>query len=193
MTSGRCRPPGEFASIRAMADEPSPAPANPTPSLARCPWCSATLESAANPCPSCGAQPQGPEGQSIPGVTEIDPRAIQRRSLALETPSLGSLLMGGVDTERPTGADLPALALPDATVRREMLRLELDATRARLEAEADALAAEEALRRAEANVAERGRGALTGQRLAELSAPATTPLPGETTPLPGEPSPPGDR
>jgi hypothetical protein len=185
MTSVRCRPPGEFDSIRAMADEPSPAPANPTPFPTRCPWCSAALERAASPCPSCGAQPQGPEGQSIPGVTEIDPLAIQRRPLALETPSLGSLLMGGVDTERPTGAELPALALPDATVRREMLRLELDATRARLEAEADALAAEEALRRAEADAAARGPAALTGQQLVELSAP-------DIAPLPGEPSPPGD-
>ena len=108
-------------------------------------------------------------------MTEIDPNAIRRAPLPLATPTLGSLLMGGVATERPNAAELEAVAAPDDAVRREMLLLEIEARRAELEHEANALAgemaAEEALRRA----------GVTG-RAAFAPPPRTVPVPAEPVP-----------
>jgi hypothetical protein len=113
---------------RAPVEIPLPPPPD---SAARCPWCSAVLADPGAPtCPSCGAQlvAQGPV--DIPGLTEV-PREI----LALaarprqQKRSLGSLIIGDDSPEipPPTKEELPALAPPDAKVRREMRRLELEA------------------------------------------------------------------
>ncbi len=152
MTSGGCTDVDGSARIRAMADEPSTTPAPDHAQPARCPWCSADLvDAAAATCVACGAILHAAEARSIPGVTEVDALAIARRPLSAQAPSFGSLLMGGVDTERPSPDQLPAIAPPGDAVRREMLRLEIDAERSKLEAEVGALEAEAALRRAEAD------------------------------------------
>jgi hypothetical protein len=80
----------------------------------------------------------------IPGVTAVDsshrasatsPRRVQR--------TFGSLFVGNDDEiPPPSEAELPALAPPDPDVRREMLRLELDARLAALQAEVTAMEAE---------------------------------------------------
>lgn len=117
----------------------------PAEAEARCPWCSAPV---ADPddvtCGSCGATLHGDATAEIPGVTEIDaihassaiaPRKVRR--------TFGALFVGGDEPiQEPSQAELPALAMPDAEVRREMLRLRLDAELADLTARVAAMAAE---------------------------------------------------
>ncbi|MHB8961439.1 MAG: hypothetical protein ACYDAN_17670 [Candidatus Limnocylindrales bacterium] len=110
----------------------------------RCPWCSAVLPDAtAEKCPSCGAQLTRASGSepNLPGVTALDPEAILRaRSEAGR--SRGGLLgfLTGRDLPESTGAESAAsLAPPDGNVRREMLRLQLQAEQADAVAESVAL------------------------------------------------------
>lgn len=121
---------------------PLPPPADP---VARCPWCSAPVASAdAVTCSACGATLHGDAEIEIPGVTAIDglhasrataPRKVRR--------TFGALFAGGDDAiPPPSEAELPALAMPDPEVRREMLRIRLDAELADLTARVEALAAE---------------------------------------------------
>jgi hypothetical protein len=121
---------------------PLPPPAAPG---ARCPWCSAPVASAdAVTCTACGATLHGDAEIEVPGVTAIDgqhashslaPRKARR--------TFGALFIGGDDAiSPPSQAELPALAMPDADVRREMLRIRLDAELADLTARVEALAAE---------------------------------------------------
>jgi hypothetical protein len=129
----------------AANDQPE-IPLPPSAALgASCPWCSAPV---ARPddvtCGACGATLQGDAAIEIPGVTAIDgqhasraaaPRKIRR--------TFGALFVGGDDEiPPPSEAELPALAMPDAEVRHEMLRLQLDAELADLTARAAAMAAE---------------------------------------------------
>lgn len=108
----------------------------------RCPWCSAVLERAdVATCPSCGAHLQEPTGVTVPGVTAIDSEALARRHSELRAPSGIVGMLSGEGTGVPSEAELPALAPPDEAVRREMLRMELDAKLATLTAEAHAVAA----------------------------------------------------
>jgi hypothetical protein len=124
---------------------PLPPPAAPG---ARCPWCSALL---ADPddvaCDACGATVKGDAALEIPGVTALDaqhaaqavtPRKVRR--------TFGALFTGGDDEILPPAeAELPALAPPDAEVRREILRLQMDAELVKLTARAAALAAEKGI------------------------------------------------
>lgn len=115
-----------------------------SPSDSHCPWCSAVLpDAAAEKCPSCGAQLIRAPGseQSVPGVTALDPEAILRaRSEAGR--SRGGILGFLTGRDLPE-SDLPAsptsLAPPDDKVRREMLRLQLEAEQADAVAETVAL------------------------------------------------------
>jgi hypothetical protein len=114
----------------------------------RCPWCSTPVESLEDAtCGACGATLHGDPEIEIPGVTAIDaehaaqaaqasvPRKVRR--------TFGSLFVGRDDPiPPPSQAELPALAPPDTEVRREMLRLQLDAELASLAARAAAIAAE---------------------------------------------------
>jgi hypothetical protein len=110
----------------------------------RCPWCSAVLpDAAAEKCPSCGAQLASATGAqaNLPGVTALDPEAILRaRSDAGR--SRGGLLgfLTGRDLSQSEGPESAAsLAPPDTEVRREMLRLQLEAEQADAVAESVAL------------------------------------------------------
>ena len=96
-----------------------------------CPWCSADVPAAAATCPSCGASlTEGPAGD-IAGLTQIDPAAVSRAS-RIKPGRLASWL----GAEAP--ADSPDLGgrvePPSREVREEMLRLELAALDAEIEA-----------------------------------------------------------
>ena len=121
-----------------------------TPEL-RCMWCSAILPSAhETTCPSCGATLVGEGESAVPGLTAIDADAILRnaRSAGKSKPRgrLLSWISGEYEPEDAASAPAPgSLAPPPAEVRREMLRLELEAQVANAQAEVEALAADAAV------------------------------------------------
>lgn len=125
----------------ATSDAPAPLP--------RCMWCSAELPSDNEvTCPSCGATLIG-EGESlVPGVTAIDAQAITRNTQATKTKSRSRLMawLSGEYDEGPDGPSPPgSVSLPSPEVRREMLRLEIEAEVANLQAEAESIASENAV------------------------------------------------
>jgi hypothetical protein len=130
-----------------MPDEPTTQAA---PTEARCTWCSAVLpDPKAATCPSCGATLIGDgETASVPGLTAIDADAILRNARGSGTPRRSGLL-GWISGDYPTDAGPSAppgsLAPPPVEVRREMLRLELEAQVANAQAEVEAMAADEAI------------------------------------------------
>lgn len=107
---------------------------------ARCPWCSAPLaDAAAERCPSCGAtlvSAGGTEPQ-LPGVTQLDAEAIIRARSEVTRPRsrLLSFLTGAEAPETGAPASAESIARPPADVRREMLRLQLEAEQAAADAE----------------------------------------------------------
>lgn len=112
-----------------------------------CNWCSARYTGEPETCPSCGAvlAVDPSTDPSLPGLTAIDPAAIVRAKTPSPRPR--SRIMSWISGEYPDeGGGVPAeagaLAPPDLAVRREILRLELEAEVANLQAEADALLAE---------------------------------------------------
>ena len=111
-----------------------------------CPWCSARYTGEAETCPSCGAAltADPTTDTSLPGLTAIDAAAIVRAKTPVARPRnrLLSWISGEYPDDAPSAAEAGALAPPDLDVRREMLRLELEAEVANLQAEADALMAE---------------------------------------------------
>ena len=130
-----------------MADqvqgEDMPAPAN----MPRCPWCSATLDAVdAARCPSCNAQLREETAAEVPGVTSVDLDAVLS---ARKPPPRQSGLMGWLSGSYPDQATSPEaqreVTPPDEAVRREMIRMEIAAIEARVEAERAELAAELAL------------------------------------------------
>ena len=153
-------------------DPPGPASPPPNAAGMRCPWCSTPVESLEDAtCGACGATLHGDPEIEIPGVTAIDaehaaqaaqaaaPAEVTVRQdkqlarvqvfrgdcpvLQYNFATFGSLFVGRDDPiPPPSQAELPALAPPDTEVRREMLRLQLDAELADLAARAAAIAAE---------------------------------------------------
>ena len=119
-----------------------------TPYVPRCPWCSAELpDPAAKTCPSCHANLAGEGETQVPGLTALDlERLAFRRSTTPKKSRLLSWISGDSDYEDATDpvAAPGSLDLPPLEVRREMLRLEMDALIADLTAEAGALAADDA-------------------------------------------------
>jgi hypothetical protein len=111
-----------------------------------CPWCSATYTGEPEHCPSCGAvlavDPSA--DPSLPGLTAIDPAALVRSKTPTSSPRnrILSWISGEYPDEAGDPADAGALAPPDIAVRREILRLQLEAEVANLQAEADALIAD---------------------------------------------------
>lgn len=121
-----------------MADDATP--------ITTCPWCSEPLPpDGAVDCPSCGAHLVEDTSVELPGVTEVDPGLLRVAAAPRKVKrTFGSLLVGDDDEiPPPTEAEMPALARPDAEVRREMLRLELEARLAALQAEARMLDADD--------------------------------------------------
>jgi hypothetical protein len=110
----------------------------------RCPWCSALLtEATAEKCPSCGAQLSHTSGAepTLPGVTALDTDAILRaRSDAGR--SKGGILgfLTNRDLPEASGTEsAESLNPPEDAVRREMLRLQIEAEQADLVAESVAI------------------------------------------------------
>jgi zinc ribbon protein len=115
-----------------------------TPASSRCPWCSASVPAGVETCPSCGAALVG-SGEGVPGVSVIDTEAVLRnRSAPKPRGGLLGFLSGetGDTVDTPSEAEMASLAPPDTNVRIEMLRLELEAERQRLESEGAVLASE---------------------------------------------------
>lgn len=115
-----------------------------------CNWCSAPLPSDhEETCPSCGATLLGDGDPSVPGLTAIDAEAILRSARAAKAKPR-SRLLGWISGESDddagaTAASPGSLAPPPADVRREMLRLELQAQVANAQAEVESMAADEAV------------------------------------------------
>lgn len=111
-----------------------------------CPWCSATYTGEPETCPSCGAvlAVDPATDPTLPGLTAIDTAAIVRAKTPTSRPRnrILSWISGEYPDEVGAPADPAALAPPELAVRREILRLELEAEVANLQAEADALMAE---------------------------------------------------
>ena len=113
------------------------------PTAAVCPWCSAALTPDATVCPSCGANLVADGEPNVPGVTAIDAASIVRSKIAPQPRNrLLSWISGEYPGDIPSKAEAQAIAPPDLEVRREILRLELEAEVANLQAEADAIRAE---------------------------------------------------
>jgi hypothetical protein len=149
-------------------------------SLPRCMWCSAPLPSESETtCPTCGATLVGDGESQVPGVTAIDAEAIIRAGREPK-PQRRSRLMSWISGEYPE-EDKPAppgsLAPPPLEVRREMLRLELEAEVANLQAEAGVIAAEEAVEAVDAGESPEAAAAGAAATVAAVSnaAAAVTP------------------
>jgi hypothetical protein len=128
-----------------MSDERSAGDSSPG---AICPWCSAVLGAAdTENCPSCGATLHGEAEPAIPGVTQIDPMAVIEGSRAPRQPRnrLMAWITGDDGSEPAAPASTTAFEPPAPEVRREMLRLQMEAELAKASAEVEALAADEAL------------------------------------------------
>jgi hypothetical protein len=110
-----------------------------------CSWCSAEIAPALATCPACGATLTGDSDASLPGVTALDPEAIARAKRPA-TPQRRNRLLSWISGDYDDGVDVAAppgsLSPPPLEVRREMLRLELAAEVASLQAQNDALVAE---------------------------------------------------
>ena len=125
--------------------------AEPTPETVapRCPWCSAVLPlGTEDTCPSCGATLTSTTEPQVPGVTAIDAEAVIRGVRAATAPRrsrLLSFITGEPEDEAPPAAAPAALAPPPPDVRREMLRMEVEAEIADLTAEVGAMAADGAV------------------------------------------------
>jgi hypothetical protein len=129
-----------------MLDEATTGGSLPAP---RCNWCSAILPSDHEEvCPSCGATLLGDGETSVPGLTAIDADAILRSARAAKSKPR-SRLMGWISGDPDDGgigtAAPGSLAPPPAEVRREMLRLSLEAQVANAQAEVESMAADEAI------------------------------------------------
>ena len=125
------------------------APTEATAPAPRCNWCSAVLPSDhESTCPSCGAALVADGETSVPGVTAIDAEAILRNARNARAKPRSRLLgwiSGDYDAGVEASAPKGSLAPPDEAVRREMLRLELEAQVANAEAEVSAMAADVAV------------------------------------------------
>jgi hypothetical protein len=150
-------------------------PDESTPATSRCPWCSASVPAGAETCPSCGAALVANAEGSVPGLTAIDAEAVLRnRTEQKPRGGLLGFLSGetGDTVDAPSEAEMASLAPPDTNVRIEMMRLELEAERQRLESEGAGLAAE---------AAEEDGTAIPAGLFGETS----------TQPAPSQPTPPG--
>ena len=133
--------------------------------MPRCMWCSAELPSDNETmCPSCGATLIGDGEPQVPGVTAIDAEAIVRAKATRAKPK--GRILSWITGDFEDAATRPApgsLAPPPLEVRREMLRLELEAEVANLQAEAEALAADAAVEQIDEREARAARAGNKGR------------------------------
>jgi hypothetical protein len=135
---------------------------NPVTTGPHCPWCSAPLASLdLETCPSCGAQLNAPVEADVPCVTTIDVKALAWKTGAPPRRNrLLSWISGDDDSPVDTsGASSSAVEPPSLAVRREMLRLELEAEGINVPHDAEPSGAEEAAAVAEGDQAASPAGA----------------------------------
>lgn len=111
----------------------SRAETEPTAS-SRCPWCSSPVTADSTTCPSCGAKLRDEADADIPGVTQIDPAATVVRAAPRGRGLIG-WLSGDYETSE-SDTDRASVELPSDAVKREIFRLEMEALKAQLDAEA---------------------------------------------------------
>jgi hypothetical protein len=121
----------------------------PSPT-AVCPWCSAPLAAAdTDTCPSCDATLHTDVEENVPGLTAIDPVAVLEGTRDPRRPRnrLVAWLTGDDidDAANLTPGSPAALAPPPLEVRREILRLEVEAALTQRAAEVESLATDEAV------------------------------------------------
>jgi hypothetical protein len=161
-------------------------PDESTPTMTRCPWCSASIPTGTETCPSCGAALVASAEGGVPGVTSIDTDAVLRnRSAPKSRGGLLGFLSGetGDTVDAPSEAEMASLAPPGTNVRIEMMRLELEAERQRLELEGASLAAEAA--------EERGTSIPAGLFGDATDVPVSSPTPPGPEASPPAAAPPG--
>jgi len=112
---------------------------------ATCPWCSASVPVAAATCPSCGASLRDAADGDIAGVTQVDPGAVLRAK-RVKSRGIAAWLAGERETEELSVGKVEPMS---DEVRREMLRLELAAIDAELDAKTAAAEANRELGMAE--------------------------------------------
>jgi RNA polymerase subunit RPABC4/transcription elongation factor Spt4 len=117
----------------------SPARSKPSGKTTTCPWCSTTVPVEAATCPNCGAQLREAAEGDILGVTQIDPSAVSRIR-RVKPRRLTSWITGESPEDEETEAG-GKVEPPSPDVKREMLKMELAAIDAELEARAAQAAA----------------------------------------------------
>jgi hypothetical protein len=176
-----------------MADQTLP---TDTPSESICPWCSAAVVPGSPTCASCGAILETDEDRDVPGLTAVDPAALRPESKPASRNRLLSWISGEYPDDAPSASDAQALAPPDAEVQREILRLELEAEVANLEAERDSLLSEAVVEGRLDELPQDIQPMATGEFDADTLAAATTDEDGVPIPAPetgaGDESPPED-
>jgi hypothetical protein len=122
----------------------------PADATTTCSWCSATVPAGAVTCPSCGAALRdAADDDTILGVTQVDAGAISRASRI--KPGRIATWLGAEQVD--AGPDIGGhVEPPSKEVREEMLRLELAAIEAELEAQAAQARANQALPPEDADV-----------------------------------------
>jgi len=168
-----------------MADQTLP---TDTPSESICPWCSAAVVPGSPTCASCGAILETDEDRDVPGLTAVDPAALRPESKPASRNRLLSWISGEYPDDATSPSDAQALAPPDAEVQREILRLELEAEVANLEAERDSLLSEAVVEGRLDELPQDIQPMATGEFDADTLAAATTdedgvPIPAPETPV----------
>jgi hypothetical protein len=104
---------------------------------ATCSWCSASIPAEAATCPSCGAVLRDAVDGDVLGVTQVDLAATSRLARMTKQPGRLAVWLGAErTTEDPELAG--RIEPPSDEVRKEMLRLELAAIDAEIEAKRQA-------------------------------------------------------
>ncbi len=155
-----------------MADETL---SDDTPSESVCPWCSAALVPNSLTCESCGAILGSEEDNDVPGLTAVDAAILRGEKKPASRNRLLSWISGEyTPDDTPSASEAQALAPPDPAVQREIIRLELEAEVANLQAEADSLLSEAVVEGRVAELPEDVQELATGEFDAETLAAATT-------------------
>jgi hypothetical protein len=167
-----------------MADQTLPAD---TPSESICPWCSAAVVPGSATCASCGAILESDEDRDLPGLTAVDLAALRPESKPASRNRLLSWISGEYPDDAPSANEAQALAPPDPEVQREILRLELEAEVANLEAERDSLLSEAVVEGRVAELPKDVQPLATGEFDTDTLAAATTDEDGLPVPAPAAP------
>ena len=116
-------------------------------STTTCPWCSTTVPVEAVTCPNCGATLRDAVDGDILGVTQVDIAATTRIARMAKPGRLATWL--GAESTADNAELEGHIEEPSEEVRKEMLRLELAALDAELEAQRAAAEANSLLSRLE--------------------------------------------